>query len=183
MRLLTVFLFIVLIPPLHAQIPVPIGGGLFPYQSNQSPRFPATDSLLHSKWHFSRYTAIGSGYLFTKGGHAFQLSVPVGLQVTRKLSPRLYAFANAAIAPTYTAFNRTFLAIDPAKNSSGYPWQRNAAYTGLYPSLALGLQYVNEEKTFSVSGSVRIERSNYSGMLPYGDLPAVVAPARRSVAH
>ncbi|MFT3703425.1 MAG: hypothetical protein QM802_13700 [Agriterribacter sp.] len=37
---------------------------------------------------------------------------------------------------------------------------------GIYPRAELGLMYINDEKTFSISGSISVQRGGYSAF-PY----------------
>src|SRR5687768_9202902 len=127
-------------------------------------RFPV-DSSTQKKWILTRYSAFSTSYHFFKGGQAMIVAAPVAMQLNRRLSNNLYAFANASIAPAYVSFNRSFIAADFNKivrNKSFF----NASNLDMYSSLSLGLQYVNDEKTFSVSGSIGVERSSYP-LLPY----------------
>lgn len=93
------------------------------------------------------------------------VAAPIGLQINRRLTNHLYAFANATIAPAYVSFNRSFIA-----SGSNKAFMNNGHFKSsgldMYSSASLGLQYVNNEKTFSVSGSIGVQRSNYP-LLPY----------------
>lgn len=123
------------------------------------------DSSTQKKWSFSRYSALSTSYHFSRGGQAMIVAAPVAMQFNRRLTNNLYAFANASIAPAYVSFNRSFIAGDfnkIARNKSFF----NASNLDMYSSFSLGLQYVNDEKTFSLSGSIGVERSSYP-LLPY----------------
>ena len=93
------------------------------------------------------------------------VAAPVALQLNRRLTNNLYAFANASIAPAYVSFNRSFVATDFNKivRNKGFS---NISNLDMWSSFSLGLQYVNDEKTFSISGSIGVERSSYP-LLPY----------------
>ncbi len=123
------------------------------------------DSGNQKKWFLSRYSALSASYSFFKGGHASVVAAPVGLQLNRRLTNNLYAFANATVAPAYITYSRNFMTSDFAKTPlSTRPFQ--SSNLGMYSSASLGLQYINDEKTFSVSGSISVERSRYP-LLPY----------------
>jgi hypothetical protein len=93
------------------------------------------------------------------------VAAPVALQLNRRLTNNLYAFANATIAPGYVSFNRSFIATDFNKAIRNNGLFKSSSLD-IYSSAALGLQYVNDEKTFSISGSIGVERSSYP-LLPY----------------
>ena len=123
------------------------------------------DSTMQKKWFLTRYNALSASYSFFKGGHASVVAVPVGLQINRRLTNNLYAFANATVAPAYITFTRSFIATDFTKTPRNTrPFQSSTL--DMYSSASLGLQYINDEKTFSVSGSIGVERTSYP-LLPY----------------
>ncbi len=108
------------------------------------------------KWLVTSYSNIGIGLSFFNGTTATAVSAPVGLQLNRRLNDNLYAFTGIWLAPTYINFNRSFLS--PAiKSYSGL----KSDYVGVNPSVNLGLMYVNDARTFSVSGSIGVQRSSY----------------------
>ena len=114
------------------------------------------------KWFLTSYTNIGIGFNFFNGSTATVVSAPVGLQLNRQLNNNLYAFTGVSLAPTYINFNRSFL-------SSGVkPYTGNGSKSdnfGLYSSVNVGLMYVNDARTFSISGSVGVARSSYPVLL------------------
>jgi hypothetical protein len=125
----------------------------------------AADSSSQKKWFLTRYNALSTTYSFFKGGQAMIVAAPVGLQLNRRLTNNLYAFANATITPGYVSFNRSFIATDFNKAIRNNGLFKSSSL-GIYSSAALGLQYVNDEKTFSISGSIVVEKSSYP-LLPY----------------
>lgn len=130
-----------------------------------NPQFFSDSTNAQKKWTFTRYTALSTSYTFFKGGQASVVSAPIGLQLNRKLNSNLYAFANAVIAPAYISFNRSFMAADVNKSLYNNGLLRKNRF-GAYSSASLGLMYLNDDKTFSVSGSISVERNSYP-MLPY----------------
>lgn len=118
------------------------------------------------KWQFSHYASLSAGYTFYGGSHApfpggaSFISTPVGLQLTHPLNQNLYAFAGISAAPTYFSFNRLYT--QPVNNSS-YPgsYLSKPYGVGLNSRVEMGLMYVNDAKTFSISGSVGVERGSY----------------------
>jgi hypothetical protein len=117
------------------------------------------------KWSLSKYSGISTSFSFFKGGNATIFSAPLGLQLNRKLNNNLYAFAGVSVAPAYINFNSSFRSAGFNKLNQT-PLFFNAHSLGIYSRAELGLQYVNDEKTFSISGSIGIEKSS-SPMFPY----------------
>jgi hypothetical protein len=114
----------------------------------------------NSKWHFSKYVGISTGFSFFNGGSATVLSAPFGLQLNRQLNNNLFAFAGVSAGPSFFSFSRAFT--DPLLNQS-YPGinPSNTYGFGVTSRAELGLMYINDAKTFSISGSIGIERDSY----------------------
>lgn len=122
------------------------------------------DSASDKKWFLTHYVGLNAGFSFFKGGNATVVSAPIGLQLTRKLNDNLYAFAGVSVAPAYVNFNNAFL----SSNIKGFQ-TNNFLKTNsfnMYSRAELGLMYVNDAKTFSISGSIGIERNNFP-VYPY----------------
>jgi hypothetical protein len=119
--------------------------------------------LPKKKWFLTSYSNIGIGINFFNGSTATVISAPVGVQLNRQLNNNLFAFTGVSLAPTYVNFNRSFLS-SGIKPSAGNGFKSD--YFGLYSSANMGLMYVNDARTFSISGSIGVERSNYP-ILPY----------------
>jgi hypothetical protein len=109
------------------------------------------------KWSVTPYSNIGVGFNFMNGSSATIVSAPIGLQVNRQLNNNLYAFTGVSLAPTYINFNRPFLS-PGSKSYAANGFKPN--YFGVNPSINMGLMYVNDAKTFSVSGSIGIQKTN-----------------------
>lgn len=123
-----------------------------------------TDSTA-KKWSFSKYGSLSTSFFFASGRSTNFIYAPIGLQLNRRLTNNLYAFAGISAAPAYVSFNRSFIANDANKFYQNTSPFKTGSF-GLYSRAELGLQYVNDEKTFSISGSIGIERSSYP-MLRY----------------
>ncbi|MHA4843952.1 hypothetical protein ACX0G7_07310 [Flavitalea antarctica] len=144
-----------------AQQGVPLGimnntqmGG-FPHFSQQ------TDSnTLNRKWSLNKYAGISSSFGFYNGGSTSMISAPVGLQLNRMLSKNLYAFAGVSVAPSYFTYNRSFNDFNIYKTNPGNS-RINSNGFGIYSRVEAGLMYINDEKTFSISGSIGMDRSTY----------------------
>jgi hypothetical protein len=122
-------------------------------------------SNLNQKWHFNTYSAISAGFGFFNGGGASFISAPVGLQLSRPLNNNLFAFAGISAAPTFYNFSSSFM--NSGLNKS-YPggYLPNTYTFGLNSRVELGLMYINDARTFSISGSIGIERSDYPVYFP-----------------
>jgi hypothetical protein len=119
-------------------------------------------NTLKQKWSLNKYAAISTGFSMTRGGSASFISAPVGLQLNRRLTNNIFAFAGVAVAPTYVNFNRSFQGFDLYKtNNPNSRFMNNGL--GIYSRAEAGLMYINDERTFSISGSIGIERSTYPG--------------------
>jgi hypothetical protein len=121
------------------------------------------DSLFPKKWFFSSYRGLSTSVSFFKGGNASVFSVPLGLQLNRRINNNWFAFANVTVAPSYINMNPSYLN-GFNKSFSNNRFGQN--YFGLYPAASMGVMYVNDARTFSISGSVSAEKSLYP-VLPY----------------
>jgi len=147
-------------------------------------RSPFNDSAQNKKWFLNKYSGISTSFSFFKGGNATMIAVPVGLQLNRRLNDNLYGFAGVSIAPAYVNFNYSFLATDINKTWQGNTFLKSNSF-GMYSRAEMGLMYINDEKTFSISGSIGIERSTYPmyPVYPYNQINnkpinPVIAPQR-----
>ncbi|MFT3822564.1 MAG: hypothetical protein QM731_01540 [Chitinophagaceae bacterium] len=137
-----------------------MGGGQMAFnQFNQQP----DSSQLHKKWFTSRYIGLSSGFIAFNGGSGTFLSAPVGVQLNRRLTNNLYAFAGLSVTPAFLQFNNAFLRSD-ANKSNGFTNFNNFS---TYSSAQMGLMYINDDRTFSISGSIGVSRSTYNGYSPF----------------
>jgi hypothetical protein len=83
--------------------------------------------------------------------------------LNRRLNNNWYAFATVTVAPSYVSINPSYLT-GFSKNFNNRSFKQNSF--GLYPATSLGLMYVNDAKTFSISGSISAEKNVYP-MFPY----------------
>ena len=116
----------------------------------------------NKKWVFSKYINISTSTGFYNGANARVFAAPIGLLLNRTINRNLYAFAGISATPAYANYNHSFIShnitnkFNPANNLYSYN------NFNLYPKAELGLMYINDQKTFSVSGSISIEKCNYS---------------------
>lgn len=163
MRLFIFISFLIVSVAVKAQSIVP---GPFvdnSYRGNLMNNIHINDSAFQKKWFVSKYAGISTGFSFFKGGNATFVSAPLGLQLNRKLNNNLFAFAGVSVAPSYVNFHSSFLNAD--FNKFGQNNSFNPSRLGIYSRAELGLQYINDDRTFSISGSIGVERSNFS--MPY----------------
>jgi hypothetical protein len=128
-------------------------------QLSAADNFRFKDSAINKKWFITKSVGITAGVAFFNGRSASIFAVPVGIQLNRKLNNNLYAFAGVSAAPAYINFNNAFITAgaNKFKNTSLLQSNRFNAFS----RAELGLMYVNDQKTFSISGSIGIERSSY----------------------
>jgi hypothetical protein len=173
MRSKLVLILLIFTASLNAQTILP-GSYSSHMQQQQFARLnQINDSLPQPKWFISKYAGISSSLSFFKGGNATIFSIPVGIQLNRRLNNNWYAFANLAAAPASVNFNRSFMFSNTGKfghNSNMFARNR----FDMPASASLGLMYVNDQKTFSISGSIGVERSSYP-FIPFNQVSPNVA--------
>jgi hypothetical protein len=116
------------------------------------------------KWFLNSYKSISTSYNFFNGGSAFIVSAPIGLQLNRKITNNVFAFAGVSVASAYVNFNRSFISSDVNKMYPNNSFRSNSL--GMYSRAEVGLMYVNDARTFSISGSFGVERSS-NPFFPY----------------
>ena len=117
-------------------------------------------SQLNQKWSIHKYGGISTGLGFFNHGYYSFLSAPVGLQLHRRINNNLYAFAGITAAPSYINFNHSFKSGELYKGRPGLSGITSNNF-GMYAKAEIGLMYINDERTFSISGSIGIDRSSY----------------------
>jgi hypothetical protein len=118
----------------------------------------ADTSKPHQKWFITKSAGISTGFVAFKGGGGSYLSVPLGLQINRPLNNNFVAFAGVSVAPTVFRSNVAFPAYKGSNSVNNY---------GINPSAQMGVMYISNDRTFSISGSVRVSRTNYSAYSPF----------------
>ncbi len=117
------------------------------------------------KWFVTKYAGISTGFIAFKGGSGTFLSAPVGLQINRQLTNNVFAFAGVSATPTF--YHGTSPFYQPGVNKTNRFMNANANNFDINPAVYMGLMYTNEERTFSISGSIGVSRSTYNGYSPY----------------
>lgn len=162
MRKLLIILLVFSFTAANAQTP---GISTFPAYSQKAGFWNNShDSITQKKWFLNTYSGLTAGVSFFKGSNATYLAAPFGLQLNRRLNNNLYAFASVSIVPAFTSFNQPF--INTRFNKTfGNPYFTPNSFD-IHPVASLGLMYINDAKTFFISGSISAERSAYP-LLPY----------------
>lgn len=163
MRILFLVVIMSFFVTVKSQTVVSPGLGIYPQNEALLNSGHLHNSISLPKWFFSSYRRLSTTVSFFKGGNASIFSAPMGLQLNRRLNNNWYAFANISVAPSYISINPSYLG-GFNKNLSGNSFKQNGF--GLYPAASLGLMYVNDAKTFSISGSISAERGVYP-IMPY----------------
>jgi hypothetical protein len=159
MRLLfTLFASIAfLVPRAQNHLAVPTGGngwGFTPWQPF-IPYSMIVDGNPNHKWQMQPYASLSAGYIFWGGGISY-VSAPVGVLFSRPLNNNFTTFAAASVAPTVFNINRLYA--QPISNN--FPGGNNLTGLGVNASVTGGLIYTNDAKTFSISGSISVERGS-----------------------
>ncbi|WP_336513833.1 hypothetical protein [Pollutibacter soli] len=116
------------------------------------------------KWFVTSNVGITTGFSTWKGGSAGYVAAPVSLQLNRRLTDNLYAYGAITAAPTYMNFNGAFMGANAGKyQPTGF--MRNGSFN-MYSRAEMGLYYINDSKTFSISGSISVEHGGHP-MMPY----------------
>lgn len=119
------------------------------------------EGISSPKWFVNRYSGISTTFTAWKGGFASIIAAPVGIQLNRRLNNNLYAFASVTAAPSYINFRQNFVKQDFGKSSYNNSFIGRTNNFSLYSRADIGVMYVNDQRTFSISGSIGVERSNY----------------------
>ena len=161
MRLVFVIAVLIASVSIKAQTVLPLSFSNYTQHQNFARYNNLTDSTSNKKWFLSKYAGLSTGISFFNGTSASFIAAPVGLQLNRRLNNNLYAFAGVSAAPAYINFNNAFLITDINKKYPGNNFLKSNNF-GLSSRAELGLMYINDAGTFSISGSVGIERNNYA---------------------
>jgi hypothetical protein len=110
-------------------------------------------------WQVQPFASASMGYTFLRGGGVSYLSAPVGVILFRPLNNNFTAFGAAAIAPTIFHFSSLYA------TPAGYPGN-NVTGLNVNASVTGGVIYTNDAKTFSISGSISVERGSNPVYIP-----------------
>lgn len=121
-----------------------------------------SDNANHT-WQLRPFAAMSAGYLFLGGGLTY-VSVPLGVALYRPLDNHFTTFAAATVAPAVFHFSSLYT------GSPNYPGS-NVTGLGVNAAVTGGLIYTNDAKTFSISGSISVERGSYPAYVPPASNP------------
>lgn len=116
-------------------------------------------SQLQKKWFLTKYAGISAGLTSFNGGNSSFLSVPIGVQINRQLTNNVLAFAGVSVAPSYFPYINAPYQPGMFKNN-GFMTPNSF---GTYSTAQMGLMYINNDRTFSISGSFGVGRSDFYG--------------------
>lgn len=160
MRLLFLSGFILLSFVAGAQT-APLNYSAYPHYGNSE--YGSRTSIVEfskKKWFISRYSGVSTGFSFINGSAAHFVSVPLGLQLNRRINNNFFAFAGIAAAPTYWNFSHSLRPVAGHTLNSNSRLISSGTY-GANARAELGLMYISDDKTFSFSGSIGIQRGSY----------------------
>jgi|SRR5579871_4969033 len=153
----TILTVAILISLIHTSAQTPLSLGVAEYP--QRYLFGNNNNLLNKKWSLTTYSSISAGLISYNGTISNFVAAPIGLQLNRKLNNNFYAFAGVSVVPAYIHSTNYFLSSDVNKPYRGNFFNANSF--GLSPMAQMGLMYVNDDKTFSISGSIGVQRGGY----------------------
>jgi hypothetical protein len=151
----------ILISAMAAKAQFPLFSGA---QNNafRGPGQVADTSYHQKKWFITKYAGISTGFVAFNGGGGSFLSAPLELLVNRQLTNNIYAFGGVSVAPSLLQYNSAFYQPGTGKNYGSM--QTNSF--GINPAAKIGVMYISNDRTFSISGSVSVSRSTYNGYFP-----------------
>ncbi len=151
-------LLIIISSGLRAQAPLYLGGMSLGTSLFSRPMLLGNHGPNRSAWQLYPYSAFSANFGFISGSSVSAYSLPVGLQLAHPLNDRFTAFTGVSVAPTVYSFNRSFV---HQSATPGWPGAGVNNYNfNMNPRFEMGLQYTNAEKTFSISGSLSVQRGD-----------------------
>jgi len=145
-----------------AQIAPPFGAMNGMESAFKRPLQISDTNNIPKKWFVTKYAGVSSGFVAFEGGSSSFLSVPLVLQINRQLTNNLYAFGGVSMTPYVFRYNS--VPYQPAINKHNSLMQTNN-FTA-YSDAKIGVMYINNERTFSISGSIGVSRGGYTGYSP-----------------
>ncbi len=127
----------------------------------------AASHVANPKWSFHTFNGLGFAPGAWRGSYTNAFSASMGMQVNRHINKNLFAFAGVNASPVYTSLRETFLRTDLGKASFNHGFMRSNNFS-LYQQVQLGFGYVNDARTFQISGSIGVQKNtnDYRFMLP-----------------
>ncbi len=155
-HLTIVLLASLLFASVHAQAQVNTGGVV----SLEAEQMHVLSGQWNKRWQISTFGSLSLNNSWFNRGSFATLAMPVGMQLTHQLNKNWYAFGRLSAVPAFLNFNSAFS--NPGFNKT-YPGNGffNSNNFDIYPRAEAGFFYINDQKTFSVSGSMFVDRGNY----------------------
>ncbi|MET3876936.1 hypothetical protein ABIE50_002348 [Chitinophaga sp. OAE865] len=160
-----ILFFVVLISGLAANAQVDSSfGAMNGAGSSFRPPLQINDTnYIHKKWFVTKDAGVSTGFIAFKGGSSSFLSVPLGLQINRQLTSNFYAFGGVSVTPYVFRYNGMPYQSAITKGSGLMQTNNFAAYS----DAKIGVMYINNDRTFSISGSIGVSRGGYNGYSPF----------------
>lgn len=124
-------------------------------------------NYLHKKWFVTKYAGVSTGFMAFKGGSSSFLSVPLALQLNHPLTNNFYAFGAVSVTPYVFRYNG--MPYQPVVNKNNSFMHTQANNFAAYSDAKIGVMYISNDKTFSISGSIGVSRGGgyYNGYSPF----------------
>lgn len=135
-----------------------------PHQAGDTGNIP-------KKWFITKYAGISTGFVAFKGGGGSFLSVPLAVQLNRQLTNNLFAFGSVSVAPSVFRYNMPYQPVVNKNNSLLHTNNLNVS-----SDARIGVMYISNDKTFSISGSIGVSRSTYNGFSPFNNYSVGALP-------
>ena len=120
---------------------------------------------IQKKWFITKSAGISTGFVAFKGGSGSFLSVPLGLQLNRQLTNNLFAFGSVSVAPAIFRYNG--MPYQPVGNKNNSFMQTSNNKFSAWSDARIGVMYMSNDKTFSISGSIGVSTGNYNSFSPF----------------
>lgn len=144
-----------LAPKAQTHYAPPAGWGVTPLQPYVPYSLMMTANPVHSL-QVQPFATVSAGYWFLGGGLSY-LSAPLGIVVYRPINNNFTGFGAATLTPSVFHFGSLY---SSPLAGAAYPGS-NFTGLGLTAGVTGGVIYTNDAKTFSISGSISVERGNY----------------------
>lgn len=163
MRVLILVFMLFFFGTAKSQTIISSGYGISPQSTSLLNNKHLNDSVATPKWFLNSYRAVSTSVSFFKGGNATIFSAPMGVQLIRRINNNWYGYADVRIAPSFINVKPSYVnGFNKDYTQTTFP-QNNYQ---LFPAASVGMMYVNDNRSFSISGSVSAERNVYLP-LPY----------------
>lgn len=162
-RIILVAAVLMSVVTVKAQSPLSFGAMNGMQPSFRQFNYEIDTSKLQKKWFLTKYAGISAGVVGFNGTAGTFLSAPIGLQLNRQLTNNVFAFAGISAMVAYSPYLSS--SFQPAINkNNGF---MNVNRFGTYSAANVGMMYINNERTFSISGSIGVSRNDFNNYSPF----------------